>query len=148
MAVIGDYAYLSETYLGNGSGGLRILNVSNPTTPMEIGYYPSTAAIAGAEGVTVIGDYAYVVENYAYNVDGYSTLRVLDISNPSSPTSVGFYNFPGDAYRIVATGAYTYVGGGGFSEAKSGGGLRVFNISSETSSQTDEIGFGKAKGPG
>jgi hypothetical protein len=36
-------------------------------------------------------------------------LRVIDVSNPSSPREVGFYDTPGWAYGVAVSGSYAYV---------------------------------------
>ena len=47
----GNYAYVAAY-----GAGLRIINVSDPAHPTEVGYYNAL----GAEGVAVSGNYAYV----------------------------------------------------------------------------------------
>jgi len=59
--------------------GLRVLDVSNPVTPVEVGVYPTLDLAAD---VSVAGDYAYVVE-------AGGRLNVVDISNPSAPIGLG-----------------------------------------------------------
>jgi hypothetical protein len=39
----------------------------------------------------------YVSGNYAYVADGYAGLRVIDVSNPSNPREVGYFDTPGYA---------------------------------------------------
>jgi hypothetical protein len=52
VAVAGDYAYVA-----NEGAGLRVVSVSDPALPVEVGYY-GTAGFA--YGVAVAGGYAYV----------------------------------------------------------------------------------------
>jgi hypothetical protein len=40
-------------------------------------------------------------------------LRVIDVSNPSSPREVGFYDTPGWASGVAVSGTYAYVADGG-----------------------------------
>jgi hypothetical protein len=68
-----------------GTMGLRIINISNPSSPTEVG---SCDTPEEAWDVAVSGSYAYVA-------DGLSGLRIINISNPSNPTEVGFYDTPG-----------------------------------------------------
>jgi len=81
-----------------------------------VGYYdtPGTAC-----GVTVSGNYAYVA-------DGYSGLRILDISNPANPNEIGFYDTPDCACYVTVSGNYAYV-------ADSDSGLRIIDISDPAS---------------
>jgi len=55
-------------------------------------------------GVAVAGSYAYVVNPEP------SGLRVIDVSTPSAPVEVGFYDTPGTAFGVAVAGAYVYVG--------------------------------------
>jgi hypothetical protein len=55
--------------------------------------------------VAVAGSYAYVAD---YNCG----LRVIDVSNPESPQEVGYYDTPGDAWRVSVMGRLVYVADG------------------------------------
>jgi hypothetical protein len=107
LAVVGNYAYVA-----NCGSGLRIIDVSDPQSPFEAGYYDTADY---ARGVAVSGIYAYV----AY---GYSGLRVLDVSNPSSPVEVGICATPDYAWGVALSGNYAYV-------AAEDAGLQVVDIS-------------------
>ncbi|MER3545820.1 MAG: hypothetical protein C4311_14815 [Chloroflexota bacterium] len=52
IALAGSYAYIADGYTG-----LRILSISDPANPYEVGFY---ATPAFASGVAVAGAYAYV----------------------------------------------------------------------------------------
>jgi hypothetical protein len=110
VAVYGSYAYLADEY-----GGLRIINISNPTAPVAAGYYDTPGS---AYGVVISGQYAYVS-------DGSSGLRIIDISNPSAPFETGSIDTPGDASNLVIAGSYAYI-------ADWDSGLRVIDISNTT----------------
>ncbi|MBC8234633.1 carboxypeptidase regulatory-like domain-containing protein [bacterium] len=57
MHVAGDYAYLADDWFG-----LRVIDVSEPSNPYEVGFcYTRYAAI----GVHVAGGYAYVADSYS-----------------------------------------------------------------------------------
>lgn len=99
LAVVGNYAYVAD-----GEGGLRIINVSNPATPFEVGYYDTAGQ---ALSVAVSGNYAYVA-------DDDQGLRIINISSPASPFEAGFYNPSGLgywAYTVKVASNYAYVGG-------------------------------------
>ena len=109
LVVSGGHAYLAA-----GESGLRIINVSNPAAPVEVGYYDTAGY---AEGVAVSGNYAYVAD-----LD--QGLRVINISNKTSPVEVGSYNPSGLgswAYTVKVEGMYAYVAGTD--------GLRRINVS-------------------
>jgi hypothetical protein len=106
VAVSGNYAYLAAS-----ANGLRIFNVANPATPIEVGSYDTPG---DAQGITVVG-------NYAYLADGGSGLRIINIANPAAPAETGFYNTPGYAWEVAVLGNYAYV-------ADSYSGLRIINV--------------------
>jgi len=123
VAVAGSYAYVAvvapvSQYLGGGSleigGSLRVLDVSTPANPKEVGFYDTPGA---AYGVAVAGSYAYVAGGYS------GGLRVMDVSSPAWPTEVGSCDTPGEARGVAVAGSYAYVADGVY------GGLRVMDVS-------------------
>ena len=109
--VSGSYAYVADGY-----AGLRIIDVSNPSSPYEAGYYDTPDF---ARGVFVSGSYAYVADNEA-------GLRIINVSNPSSPYETGYYDTPSLAYGVYVSGSYAYVADGY-------AGLRIINVSNPSS---------------
>lgn len=110
VAVAGNYAYVADYHL-------RIVDVSNPAAPAEVGHYHSPDGARGyARDVAVVGNYAYVA-------DGYGGLRVVDVSNPAVPTETGFLDTPDHAYGVTVAGKTAYVADA------DGGGLRVVDVS-------------------
>ena len=63
---------------------------------------------------------------------GDAGLRVIDISDPASPTEVGFLDTAGSVRRVAVTGVLALV-------ADAGSGLRVIDISDPAS--PTEVGF-------
>jgi len=101
------YAYSVRTagrhaYVADGEAGLRIINVSDPSAPQEIGHYVPPQG--DVRGVDVVGSYAYVAAGYA------GGLRVVDISDPKKPREVGHYDTPRSARTVRVSGPYAYVG--------------------------------------
>ncbi|MDO8507527.1 MAG: hypothetical protein Q7S53_03085 [bacterium] len=80
------------------AGNVKQVASGNPTVQST---YTSGTATAG--GVYVSGNYAYL----AAMGDG---LLVSNISNPSSPVTVGSYNTDGYAIDVYVSGKYAYVG--------------------------------------
>ena len=113
VAVSGAYAYVA-----NWAGGLRVIDVSNPSSPREVGAYDTPG---DALGVAVSGAYAYVAAG---------SLRVVDVSNPASPREVGAYDTPRWAYGVAVSGPYAYVAAGS---------LRVVDVSNPASPR--EVGY-------
>ena len=59
VGMAGNYAYVADEQYG-----LRVLDVSNPATPAEVGTYPNPVVYPDAVvGVAVVGDYAYVANS-------------------------------------------------------------------------------------
>lgn len=163
--VTGGYAYVAEASSRDDSdravsGGLRVIDVSDPTAPVEVGYY----ATSSARGIYVSGEHAYlvtlralwlidvsspgapvgvsllsegainvyVVEGYAYVADGHS-LRIFDVSNPAAPVEVGAYSRSSvNVLDVYAAGRYAYV-------AAEDAILRVVDVSDPTA--PSEVGF-------
>ena len=94
VAVAGDYAYVA-----NRSTGLRVVDISDPANPVEVGFCDTGF---NAWGVAVAGDYAYVANSVA-------GLRVVDVSDPSNPVEVGFDDNLGNANDVSVVGNIAYV---------------------------------------
>ncbi len=117
VAVVGDLAFVAD-----GNSGLRVLDISTPATPSEIGFVDTPGS---AYGVAVDGDHAYVADNN-------EGLRVIDVSVPGSPSEVAFLSIPGNAFAVALAGDHAFV-------AARNEGVRVIDISVPTA--PTEIGF-------
>jgi hypothetical protein len=67
--------------VADDSGGLRVVDVSTPANPTEVGFYDTPRS---AYGVAVSGSTVYVA-------DWSRGLRVVDVSTPANPTEVGYF---------------------------------------------------------
>jgi hypothetical protein len=94
VAVSGSYAYVAD-----GSSGLEIIDVSNPSSPSFAGHWKTPSS---ANGVAVSGSYAYVA-------DYIGSLEIIDVSNPKNPSPVGSCNTLGYAVDVAVSGNYAYV---------------------------------------
>jgi hypothetical protein len=92
--VSGNYAYVAD-----GGAGLRVIDVSNPTNPREVGFFDTPGTARGV----------YVSGNYAYVADAGAGLRVIDVSNPTNPREVGFFDTPDFAWGVYVSGNYAFV---------------------------------------
>lgn len=96
------YANISGTdyaILGSG-GGVFVLDVTNPVSPVKIGQIATPGRISGL----------FMQNNYLYLTDG-TGLRIYNLSNPQSPTELG--SCPtSSAGCIFVSGNYAYLGGG------------------------------------
>jgi len=114
VAVAGSHAYVTGWHQGetNWINGLQVINVTDPTNPMRVGGYDSSA---NTVGVAVIG-------NHTYLAGGEAGLQVIDVSNPANPLRVGGYNTGGWAEGVAVAGGHACVSDGG-------AGLQVLDVS-------------------
>lgn len=85
------YIYLGLASTGGNGPEFQVIDVHNPTSPAQAGFWPPTGSMgAGINAIYVKDGYAYLAHpaSAAYN----EQVTVLDISNPASPKRVaGFY---------------------------------------------------------
>ncbi len=109
-------------FIANGGEGLKILDVNDPLSIMELGSHETDDM---AQGIFYLGNYAYVA-------DRFNGLVIFDVSTLNSPSEEStFYtgDFPKD---IVVEGNLAYV-------AADSVGLRIYDISDMM--KPTEIGF-------
>jgi len=105
--VSGSYAYVADA-----GGGLRIIDISDPSSPFEVSHVNLTHY---AHDVVISGSYAYIA-------NGERGLRVINISDPLSPYQIGGCDTPDYAYSVDVSGSYAYI-------ADKSGGLRIIDVS-------------------
>ncbi len=94
VVITGKYAYVAS----NGAG-LRIIDISNPFFPEEVGYCKTGG---WAIGVATAGNYAYLADGTA--------VRIIDVSKPSRPVEIEhYYASPMGTSDIAISGNYIYV---------------------------------------
>lgn len=98
-ALAGNYLYVTYRDRDGWSGGLRILDVSNPAAPRELGRYQEYLLFAG--NVALAGSYAYVENTFT------DQTVVFDVSFPTSPRKIGIVNPPPNRVDVVI-GNYAY----------------------------------------
>ncbi len=111
IKIQGTYAYL-PVY----TGGIRVVDITNPTAPSEVSGFITTTS--DANGVAISGNLLYVAVHHA-------GLDVYNISTPSSPVFVSNVDLDGYARKVEISGNYAYV-------ACDLGGLQIVNISDPT----------------
>ena len=107
VALAGNYAYVADGNL------LRIININNPANLYQAGFYDPPGS-----------EYPYTVfisGSYAYLGVGDSGVRLVNVTNPASPSGAGIDNTPGYAWELAASGNYAYVADGQ-------DGLRIINV--------------------
>lgn len=114
VAISGTYAYVT-----NGAAGLKVIDISNHTNPVESGFYWTRGA---AESVAIAGNQAYIAETPWGDEPG--GLSIVDVANPGVPQEIGYAALPrpGAALGVIVAGDYAYV-------ASENLGLRTFDVS-------------------
>lgn len=110
----GNMTYVCTARVGEGS--LVILDTSDPTSPVLLGYLHTPDV---AWSVYVDGDFAYV----AGSEEG---LLVIDVSDPSGPELLGSWTNDGIAYGVCVADTLAYV-------AWEQEGLRIISVADPTS---------------
>ncbi len=87
----------------NPAPGVSAINVSVPPSPTTSSFL---AALPAASGTAYI---PYYLDGKVYIAYGTSGLRIVDVTNPSSPTLLGTADLGGDSRDVVARGNYAYV---------------------------------------
>jgi hypothetical protein len=98
-ALFDNYLYIA-TY----NTGLRVLDVSNPTQPVEVFFSTSTNCL-GASYVVIDINVAYLLGN---------GITTLDITDPAAPEEIGYLGYPNSTihgYSLAVQGNYGYLGG-------------------------------------
>jgi hypothetical protein len=108
--------------VADGSGGLQIIEVTEPSKPSLVGEYDTPEFV---QDVIVAGDHAFL----AAREQG---LLALDITNLSDPKLIGVLDTPGKASRISQGGGFAYI-------ADFERGVRIVDISNPQVPK--EIGF-------
>lgn len=119
IEVFNNKAYIAKV---STDGGLQIVDVTAPATPVSISLYPGDY-----EFLTGMGDYTYLSRN--------STFSILDVSDSSSVQYVSGFDFPGFVNDVAVSGTYAYTGSNGF---------RVLDVSDST--HPVEVGFADIDG--
>lgn len=86
-------------YVADGSGGLRVINVSDKRNPVEVA---SVETSGEALAVAVDGDYAYVV-GLGFMIEAFN------IADPLNPFRAGFRALPGQPFDVTVANGYAYV---------------------------------------
>lgn len=98
MTLVGDYLY-AALY----TDGIAIFDISDPLAPTEIGFSSSGYEWEYALDVAVAGNYAYVAD-----WEG-GILRIVDVSDPTTPVTVDTMRFVGSTTGVAVAGDYAYV---------------------------------------
>ncbi|MBN2004368.1 MAG: hypothetical protein JXA21_13520 [Anaerolineae bacterium] len=99
VVVSGKYAYLFGSNDKVGNVGLTLVDITNPMTPTQVGYYETPNNV---QDIAVVGNLAFIVDG---------GLHIVRLSNPAtSVVEAGLYNPLGAAYsRIAVRGNRAYI---------------------------------------
>lgn len=97
LAVLGDFLYVIDDDL------LRVLDVSDPTSPREVGSLSLPAGIFGW------GPFLAIAGHTVYIADGAAGLVAVDVLDPTNPRLTARQRLPGYASAVVVDGSYAYV---------------------------------------
>jgi hypothetical protein len=127
IAIAGQYVYFSwhawNTDSGSSLGGLKLIDVSDPSDPFEAGSLDFPDEWVG--GVAVYRGYAYVGARKG--------IRIIDVSTATAPAEIGFVEMPCRLPDEIAIDrGYAWI-------ACSEGGLRVMDLSDPESPV--EVGY-------
>lgn len=137
--VTGDYAYVADSSWGE-DGGLRIVDVSNPAYPQQMGFYRSIlyqdengTSYGYMNSVFVKGNLAYVGTNdtTGFNISG--SLAVVDVSNPTSPILKGITSRINAINDIYVSGNYAYCANSTFNKVWTFGGFGIIDVTNPKS---------------
>lgn len=90
VQVSGDHVYLADVLLG----GLRIINISDPDAPVQVGLYDQDCEYLGNTAHDVVLNEAGTV---AY-VACHTGMHIVDVSDPGRPGLIGAYLREPDVY--------------------------------------------------
>jgi hypothetical protein len=111
VAISGNYAF-------TGSNGFRVLDISDSTHPVEVGYENLNGSLVE------VADYSVVVYS-PYSMTANNTFYTMDVSDPTNPVSLDSYTCPAMTWDLVAKDNLVFI-------ACWWDGVRTFNISDPT----------------
>ena len=108
-------------FVADYNSGLRILDVTNPGDPVQLGAVDTAAGTA--RGIAISSDNKTV-----YLANAQTGLQLVDVSDLYSPSLLGSYNTPGSAQDVVISpdGNTAFV-------ADNNGGLQIVDVSNTSS---------------
>ena len=99
LFVAGVYSYIAD-----GADGLRIVDVSDSTNPVEVALYEEAG---NAKAVFVSNNYAFIGESS--DIPNGGIFRVIDVIDPSNPEEIGTCQIEHYIDEIFVMGDYAYL---------------------------------------
>ena len=94
--------------MANDSAGVRIIDISEPLQPFEVGHYQTDHC---AEAVDILGDLLFIAQRHMhyYHFEDVTDLLVLDVSDINELRLVGFYDGHGFPMGVAVDEEYIYL---------------------------------------
>ncbi len=92
QSVNGLYVSGNNLYIACGDIGMKIVNISNPSTPQNVSVF-NTSGIATDVVVNT---------NYAYVADSYNGMLILNVTNPANPVFTSKFSGSGQILGVFA----------------------------------------------
>jgi len=105
VVVVDGVAYVAVNGLGAGASGLRVIDVSDPTAPVEVGAVNTPGA---ASLVAVADGLAYVLHPAVFGGEP-GGLRMIDVADPAAPVEVGAIEPLVTGTDFAVDGGFAYV---------------------------------------
>jgi hypothetical protein len=90
-------------YIADGDSGLRILNISNPAVPFEVGHFITSDAVYSV----------FVKDTLSYLAALGAGLRIVNVADPANPQEISFYMAPGWTRDVWVLDTIAYVAASG-----------------------------------
>lgn len=96
-----------------GSGGLHLVDISNPAEPRLKAVYDTGGHVIGVQAAARgIGAYAFIIDSFfGWNGQWSGSLQVLDIGDPQRPVLTGFHILAGPPAALQLSGSQITVSG-------------------------------------
>jgi hypothetical protein len=105
VVVVDGIAYVAGGGTSDpGDSGLRVIDVSDPTAPIEIG---AVNTPGNANMVVVVDGLAYVADRP--NPPPFNSLRIIDVSDPAAPVEVGAIDMLNTVLDFAVADGFAYV---------------------------------------
>ncbi|MCX6580680.1 MAG: Ig-like domain-containing protein [Candidatus Aminicenantes bacterium] len=114
--VSGKYMYWTSCITVHCVSYFKVYDISDPKAVQALGHYQFTESSGVASGI-------FAASPFVFCAHGSNGVRVIDVTNPASPSELGVFNESGDAEDVFVSGGYIYV-------ADAGSGLKIFKIAS------------------
>lgn len=88
-------------YIGTFNGNIYIYDVSNLPNSVSM-LAPYTSPLDRIMGI-------YITDGIAYVAEGNLGLELINVSNPSNPQNISYYDTPGFSFDVTVGGNYAYV---------------------------------------